>query len=213
MSEQMADDPEVFQPSGNEVAEVADPLEYVGFKRRLGARLIDLLLHYTGGFGVGLFLAIAAALREGATGHPAAAVMQALDRPTYGIFLPIFGSLAYHAIMEGLHGSTIGKRMLGIVVLRDDARPCGIWAAFVRSSAILFDGLLFGLVAEYSMKSNKRERRYGDIWAHTVVVTRRSSPPASLRSFWRLATVGVVAIMSDGLVTAAEAIVALFSTT
>jgi uncharacterized RDD family membrane protein YckC len=211
MSEDMAANPAVSIPSGTEATAVADPLEYVGFRRRLGARLIDLLVHYIAVFVVAFLLAIAAAIQEGATGRPAAAVIQALDRPTYGVFLAIFGSWVYHAVMEGLHGSTIGKRMLGIVVLRDDARPCGVSAAFVRSLAILFDGLFFGLVAEHSMKASKREQRYGDVWARTVVVTRRSSPPASLRSFWRLAPLGIVAIMADGLLTSSEALIALLS--
>jgi hypothetical protein len=51
--------------------------------------------------------------------------------------------------------------------------------ALLRSLAYYFDGLFFGLVAYSSMKQSPLNQRYGDRWAHTVVIRAKELPSGS----------------------------------
>src|SRR5206468_2955659 len=104
------------------------------------------------------------------------------------------------AISEGLHGSTLGKRLLGIVVLRENKMPCGFLAAAGRWLATAVDLILFGIVGYYAMGTNKREQRYGDQWCGTIVVRRKSVPQQALRSNIRFSLVLLVAMGADVLI-------------
>jgi len=41
-----------------------------------------------------------------------------------------------------MHGSTLGKLALSMVVVREDGSPCGLDAALLRSFAYFVDGLI-----------------------------------------------------------------------
>lgn len=175
-------------------------LDYVGFGKRAGARIIDTIVH----FGVGLFsgliagvvVAIIAMLTHTSTD---AALARMQDTGAVAFVMGLLGSVLYHSIMEGLHGSSIGKMMVGIVVLREDGRPCRYVQAIGRSFAFFFDSLFFGLVAHSSMKDSPRQQRFGDKWAGTVVVTRVSVPPHMLRRAGRFVGVMFLALFVDGV--------------
>ncbi len=96
--------------------------------------------------------------------------------------------------------------IVGITVLQDTARPCTLRAAAKRSPLLFYDSLFFGLVAEHSMKQTATLQRYGDRWAQTVVVRRRSAPSASRRSLGRFVAVVIVAGLVDGAVLGADAL-------
>jgi hypothetical protein len=49
--------------------------------------------------------------------------------------------------------------------------------AFIRSLAFYVDGFFFGLIGKQSMDRSRRQQRYGDHWAHTIVIKTRSLPP------------------------------------
>jgi uncharacterized RDD family membrane protein YckC len=175
-------------------------LEYVGFGKRAGARIIDLLVHYVIAITAGLMAAIAigiGGLITGANVEPLLAKMG--QTGALAMVLSAFGSVLYDAIMEGLHGSTIGKMILGLVVLREDGRPCTYVQAIGRSFAFFFDSLFFGLVAHSSMKDSPRQQRFGDKWAGTMVVTRKSTPPHVLRGPRRFVGVMILAIFVDAV--------------
>lgn len=182
-------------------------LEYVGFGRRAAARLIDLAVHLVIGFASGIAIAIFAYVIEGWTGRSAQIAIDRLENGGVQAFLlGMLGGLLYDTIMEGLHGSTVGKLLVGITVLRETARPCTLMPAAKRSLLYFYDALLFGMVAEHSMKQTPTQQRYGDRWADTVVVHRRSAPPASRRSFVRFAAVLILAALVDGAVLSANAL-------
>lgn len=175
-------------------------VETVGFGRRAAARIIDLVLH----LGVGLFSGIFAALLvgiyaavSGAAPDAMLAKMQATGAAAF--LLSLFGSILYEAICEGLHGSTAGKYLLGMVVLREDGRPCTYVQAIGRAFAFFIDSLFFGLVAYASMKDSPRDQRFGDKWCGTIVVRRASAPAGSLRSPLRFLGVFVLALFLDGV--------------
>jgi uncharacterized RDD family membrane protein YckC len=194
-----------------ETIRVDDPsvasLNYVGFRRRAGARVLDLIIHYLAGFIVAFMIAIIAVALQRILGRSAANTLQSMEHPVVpGFFYALVGFCVYEIVMEGLHGSTFGKRLCGIVVLSEDHRPCGIRGAIIRSLAFIFDGLFFGLVADMSMRNSTRQQRFGDVWARTVVVTRVSAPPSSIRGSIRFMVVLFVAVALDGAVISFEAL-------
>ncbi|MGE5892910.1 MAG: RDD family protein [bacterium] len=87
------------------------------------------------------------------------------------IFLYIvLGGFLYHSLLEGLVGKTIGKKMCGIAVLRDDFSKCGILAGLLRNVMRVVDGMFYHLVGVVAMVGTLRWQRLGDIVAGTVVV-------------------------------------------
>jgi uncharacterized RDD family membrane protein YckC len=181
--------------------EPADSAEYVGFWRRAAARGIDTVLHWVVSlvvaFGIGSYFGVV----ERLTGRSAAAAIQPMQRVTFtALALSLLGFAIYGTIAEGLHGSTLGKQLLGVVVLRENKTPCGFIAALGRSLAYFIDSLLFGLVGAYAMSGNRMEQRYGDQWCRTVVVRKRSVPQGLLRSDLRFVGVVFLAAIADGLV-------------
>ena len=78
---------------------------------------------------------------------------------------------SYYFLLEGFAGQTIGKRALGIVVVKEDGSPCTFLSSFARNLLRVVDAMpglyLVGLV---SMVLSKRKQRIGDHVAGTVVV-------------------------------------------
>ena len=185
-------------------------VEYVDFGRRLAARLIDWVAHVVIGLASGVVVVILAYVVEGATGRSAQLAIDRLETGGLQAFLfGLLGSFLYDTVMEGLHGSTVGKLAVGITVLKESTRPCTLAAAAKRSLLFFYDSLFFGLVAEHSMKQSPRLQRYGDRWADTIVVRRRSQVVSHRRSFLRFTFVLVLAVTVDGLVLSAPALMAL----
>lgn len=85
--------------------------------------------------------------------------------------LGVGGGLAYHVLLEGFSGRTVGKGAVGIRVVRTDGSNCTVRAAAVRTTMRFVDFLpacyLLGIL---SMLRSARNRRLGDAAAGTVVV-------------------------------------------
>jgi len=79
----------------------------------------------------------------------------------------------YYCIFEAIGGQTLGKRMCGICVVRDDGGPVGMREAVIRNLLRIVDEqLLIGLIV---VLTSVRYQRVGDLAGRTVVV-RRVSP-------------------------------------
>jgi uncharacterized RDD family membrane protein YckC len=166
----------------------------VPFWPRVAARLIDTFVHLCFAFGTGLIIGVAIAVVATAKGANVQAEIAKMQGNSITAFiLALVGGIAYQAICEGLHGSTLGKLMLGQVVLDTDKRPCGLRAAVIRSSAYLIDSLFFGAVGYFEMQKTDLHQRHGDNWAHTFVCKRSEAPPEALRGAGRFIAVLVVA--------------------
>lgn len=180
--------------------------EYVWFWRRAAARLIDTVFYYIINIAAGIALGIVLVVLDQVTGSNHLQTLTSIPAFSWiGFLLSLLASIMYHTVLEGLHGSSLGKMVLGITVLGDDLRPCGLVPAFLRSIAFLVDGLIFGGVAAMSMQSSETYQRLGDRWANTVVVRRKSVPQASLRSMLLF----IVALLGGALVIALFSIVAI----
>jgi len=176
-------------------------LEGVPFWPRVGARLIDLIVHYVANFGAqftfGVILGIVAAISHVPV-QPLLVKLQGMLALRFAAAL--LGQVAYHTVCEGLHGSTMGKLALGMVVAQEDGSPCRVGPAFIRSLAYQVDAIAFGIVAYLAMQRSPQHQRYGDQWAHTVVVRRAQIPPERLRSGGRFVAALLLAMMADAAI-------------
>jgi uncharacterized RDD family membrane protein YckC len=175
-----------------------DELVGVGFWPRAGARMMDTLVHMGVSFCSGFLFVLIYVIASG--GHPDRAVLARLQRTdVIGILFALLGSISYHSVCEGLHGSTFGKRVLSMVVVKEDGTPCGFGPAIIRSFAYFIDALFFGLIGYFAMQDNPKEQRHGDKWAHTVVSKRALIASQNLRGTGRFVVVLLLASMADAM--------------
>lgn len=173
-------------------------IEGVSFWPRVGARLIDAVVMIFLGFIAGGIFAVVLAVVATVLREPVAVVATRYHRSGIAVFIfTVLAGLAYHAICDGLHGSTVGKLLLNMVVVREDGTPCDLSAALKREVAYFFDALFFGLIGYVSMKKSPQEQRYGDHWAHTIVCPRTTVAPQYLRSGRRFAAVLALAALAN----------------
>ena len=153
-------------------------LEPAGFWIRAVARLLDWVVFAFIGLCVGIGLAMVAAIAEELTGRPSATMMAALQETTFISWIGgVLTTLAYHSIFEGVVGSTVGKRLVGLHVIGMDAAPVRFAQGCKRTLGFFVDALFFGAIAAGEMKDSPEKQRLGDRWADTRVVRRRSLPP------------------------------------
>jgi uncharacterized RDD family membrane protein YckC len=154
-----------------------------GFWIRALARLVDAVY----GFALGVV--------AGVSGAIIVAILEALSvvEPGWGnrisqgsmlvrTLMSLVGSLFYNTMCEGLCGASLGKLVCGLRVLSEDLSPCSLKPAFVRSLAVLVDGLFFGVIGYMSMSKTVTQQRHGDHWARTVVMRNSQVPLGSKRS-------------------------------
>jgi uncharacterized RDD family membrane protein YckC len=188
------------------IAELPEPpaqeeRERVGFGRRALARAIDLAVHYGVAFFVTLVAVIVVSLGAALRAEPASEALARLSSTTPLTYLAaILGSLVMHTLAEGLHGSTLGKRICGILVVGVDGGPATIVSALKRSVAFYWDSLFFGMVAYQSMARSPIGQRYGDVWGRTMVLRLRELPPSARRSFLRFAAAAVAGLAADAFI-------------
>lgn len=76
--------------------------------------------------------------------------------------------LGYFVLYEGLlHGTTVGKNLLHIRVVRGNGGALSLLAALMRNLLLPLDMAVFGA---WAMFSDRNQRRLGDLVAGTVVV-------------------------------------------
>lgn len=179
---------------------VVSGLDTVGFGKRAAARIIDLVIHLGVGLITGLFVGIVVVVIASMAGTPVEPWLERMTKDTTASkILGFFGFILYSTLCEGLFGATAGKYLLGMVVLNEDHRPASYTQAVGRSFAFVVDSLFFGLVGYLSMKDSPTDQRYGDKWARTVVATRASAPPTSLRKPMRFLGAFLLAVMLDAI--------------
>jgi uncharacterized RDD family membrane protein YckC len=77
----------------------------------------------------------------------------------------------YMAALEaGWNGQSLGKKLVGIRVVREDGSPIGWSAALLRNVLRLVDGFACYLVAAVLVWRSPRRQRLGDRVAGTVVI-------------------------------------------
>lgn len=182
------------------------PLVGVGVARRAVARFVDLVVMLVA-FAAGSLVAVLGAGVLASDGSTFAAIelLSNLDSSSgwfrlWDTALSLIALTAMHTLCEGLHGSTPGKRLLGIRVVARDGGPAGLGAALKRSVGFLVDQLFFGLVGIHRILQSSDAQRIGDEWADTLVVRFREAPPESRPSTRRFLAAGAAGLAGCGLV-------------
>lgn len=153
-----------------------------GFSRRAAARLIDFIVVLPLGYVAGMIVSFSLELIAAATHQSYPLMMWHLYRsPVSRFAFSLTAAILYETILEGLHGSTVGKLGLGMVVVQEDGKPCGLKSALIRSVAYSIDAFFFGLVGYMAMERDETRQRFGDSWAHTIVAKRSAVAPENLR--------------------------------
>jgi|SRR5215472_6781864 len=173
-------------------------IEGVSFWPRVAARLIDVVvLTFLAYLARALFRVVLTIVAI-STGQPVGLMIAKYRVAGVAVFIfSVLAGVAYHTICEGLHGSTVGKLALKMVVVSEGGAPCEVGAALKREIAYFFDGLFFGLIGYVSMKKSPQEQRYGDRWAQTIVCKRAAVALQYLRSSRRFAAVLALAAVAN----------------
>ena len=91
------------------------------------------------------------------------------------IFLVVI--VFYFVLLEGLGGATIGKRLLGLRVVRVDGGPPGVERALVRNLLRIVDALpAFCILGAVLIATSPQRARFGDRIAGTRVTVREVCP-------------------------------------
>ncbi len=201
------------------MSELDNPIIYkeselhgAGFWIRALARIIDLLIHNGVSLIVGAALAIIAAIAAVVLNIPYESILLKIENPAFYINIAaLLGATFSYALSEGLHGSTAGKMICGLVVIKENEEPCTLKPAIGRSFAFFIDSLFFGAIAAGKMSETHKKQRFGDKWAKTMVVKRKDLDPAQLRSGGRFALVLIGALFLDFSLILTAYLVQLFS--
>ncbi len=119
---------------------------------RIGAFILDVIII---GFAFGLIVGITAIVSD-----TLAFLMASLSA---------VGFFAYFIYMEGTYGQTLGKRLLGIVVVMEDGSPCDMRASAIRNLLRIVDGAFGYLVGLVVILLTDDDQRVGDLVGDTVV--------------------------------------------
>ncbi len=117
--------------------------------------------------------------------YVASSIFEAFDVDWMGrIFLmlmPLVLLIAYHALSEYLaNGQSVGKKVLGIRVVRVDGQRAGMREAVLRAVVLIIDLVLSsGVLGVLLIATSRRRQRLGDMAANTVVI--KSAPPKPFR--------------------------------
>lgn len=143
-------------------------LRYAGFWRRLVAFLVDLamIIPIIAVLSVlGIVLSNLVPREPQGTGYVIGSILIAFLVATGAVAVGTM--LLYFPILEGRFGQTVGKRLLGLRVLKEDGLPIGYKEAFLRRLSFYFDFLVVDAV--FIPFTDKKQRAF-DIIARTVVV-------------------------------------------
>jgi uncharacterized RDD family membrane protein YckC len=153
--------------------------ELAGVGNRILAALLDFafIVLITIGLAIGAFLLIQGLVLVPGVASIASALLI--------VFLGLVVPFSYWVVLEAVwNGQTLGKRMVGIRVLRDDGAPVGFFAVATRGILRVLDLVPILLPIDLVlMVATRKGQRLGDIVAGTVVVKARISRDfASLRT-------------------------------
>lgn len=151
--------------------------EYASFGTRLGARLIDLL------FVVLVFVPVLVGITAGiAASTGADPVVAAL----IAVWLDVGLWEAAYYLVGASHGQTIGKRVLGIKVCREDTGGrLGFWKALGRMFASVLSSLAL-YIGWFAPLWTPRRQTWHDSMTHTVVIRDREARLATPAVVWGL---------------------------
>jgi uncharacterized RDD family membrane protein YckC len=141
---------------------------YASIGSRIAAIIIDSIILFV------VFAIIAVPLGISATmfstmGNPAGFT------PNFGyigtlVFLNFVLWILYFTYFEAKSGQTLGKKALGIKVVKETGKKITNADAFVRTILRLIDSIGFYILGLIVIMVSQKKQRIGDLAAHTIVV-------------------------------------------
>src|SRR5687768_2551914 len=132
-------------------------MEPVGVGLRAVATIIDMIVLFVVAYVIAL-----------ATGGVTGTGFQLSGGPMF-IWLAI--GITYYIVLEAQFGATLGKRIVGLrVVKAESGSPIDWQASVVRNLLRLVDGFFFYLVGAIVVWTSDKKQRLGDKVAATVIV-------------------------------------------
>jgi uncharacterized RDD family membrane protein YckC len=132
-------------------------MQYVGVGLRAVATIVDTILLLVVGYVMAMAIGGTSAEGFHLEGGP--------------FFLWTLIAFGYYIVMEAKFGATIGKRMVGLKVVKLEGAASLDWqAAIVRNILRLVDGFLFYLIGAIVVWTSDKKQRLGYKVAHTVVI-------------------------------------------
>lgn len=148
-------------------------LNYAGFWIRFVAHIIDMIVILIPVVIFGLTFVLSVRTRAFATvdhqviaNHPAATPLIILLIVVFAISTGAIGIL-YFPVLEGLYGQTLGKRLLGLRVVREGGIAIGLKEAFLRRISLYLKILPIDALF---IPFNEKKQRAFDMVAKTVVI-------------------------------------------
>jgi uncharacterized RDD family membrane protein YckC len=90
--------------------------------------------------------------------------------------------VGYYIVLEAQAGATLGKRIVGLRVVRlEGGGPIGWQASVTRNLLRLVDGFFFYLVGAIIVWSSDKKQRLGDKVAETAVIRARQAAPVAAK--------------------------------
>jgi uncharacterized RDD family membrane protein YckC len=159
-----------------------------GPARRFFAYLIDVVLCYVVLFFIAAVVLLAAAGEDGIAG-----AFEGTAGLGVGLFLVLLFVVqwVYFVVLEGIWGTTPGKRALGLRVVTTTGRPIDFRAAALRNILRAADSLplaqlagLVSVVGLVTMALTRRFQRLGDLVAGTMVIVPQQTHAAAPVALW-----------------------------
>src|SRR5439155_4254523 len=124
-------------------------MKHVGVGLRAVAVIVDSILLFIVGYAIASIMGGTAPSGFDLRGGP--------------FFLWLAIGLGYYIVMEAQFGWTLGKRLVGLKVVKLEGEARIDWqAAIVRNILRLIDGLFFYLVGAIAVWTSKERQRLGD---------------------------------------------------
>ena len=135
-------------------------MQTVGVGKRAVAVIIDSVIMFV--------IAYVLAMLTGGTTEEGFSMNGA---PAFALF---FIAIGYYVAMEAMMGGTLGKKMLGIKIVKQDGSPMDWQASIIRNILRIVDGIFGYLVGAIIIWTSKDKQRLGDKVAHTLVVNAKA---------------------------------------
>jgi len=136
--------------------------------QRIFATIIDYII--LGFLSLFFSAAILASIAPEWATNPIMAPALGLTGIMMTLFLVIILWIPYGTIFEAWKGQTIGKMVLGIVVVKENGASCNFFATVLRNIFRIIDGWFFYCVGFTFIALTEKRQRIGDRLANTVVV-------------------------------------------
>ena len=148
----------------NTTQNVVIDYQLAGLKDRFFASFIDVLVWFIATWFFGIFFEVILDLDEGFSGL------------MFTVFLPLVFFLLYHLVSEVMwEGQSLGKKAIGIKVVRLDGQEARLSDYLLRSVFLMVDMVFsIGMVGAMLISSSAKTQRLGDMTANTTVI--RLSP-------------------------------------